>query len=152
MNLKGITMNNRQLSKEFLEKALNAKDISQVIKDLNPEELDIFIDSMEDISNRSGVYGFHCKHCNLSAMFNSKEEKRFYELFHKVFGCSLEYKLDIDGNSTGILKRSKALSKKFRTFADFLNELNEKDKEIEESIKRATGEIEKDLHGVEEIS
>jgi len=142
---------NAQLSKEFLEEALNSPDISNVIRDLGTEGLPAFTDTMEAMVNNNGTYGFFCKHCNTSASFNSKKEKRFYELFHSVFGCPIEYNRDEDGQLLVTQSRKpEGISNKFYAFADFIVEMENQEKVIGENIKRATDKIEEPLQPVEE--
>jgi len=142
---------NATLSKEFLEEALNSPDISNVIKELGTEGLPAFTDAMEGMVNNEGTYGFFCKHCNTSASFNSKQEKRFYEIFHSVFGCPIEFNRDEDGQLLVTQGRKpEGLSNKFYAFADFIIEMENQEKKIEEDIKRATDKIEEPLQPVDE--
>lgn len=142
---------NATLSKKFLEEALASPDISNVIKELGSEGLPAFTEAMEAMVNGDGVYSFYCKHCGTSASFNSKKEKRFYELFHSVFGCPLEHIKDEDGDLViNQTRKPEGLSNKFYAFAEFIAEIENQEKVIEDSIKRATIKIEEPLSEVEE--
>lgn len=64
---------------------------------------------------KEGVYSYFCKLCNKTWNFKLKEDRQFFERFHKATGCSFETQHDEETGKTSTIRSDDVISKTAQT-------------------------------------
>jgi len=83
-------MRRQAVNAELLQMILDEKLVN-LFGEMNMDDIKNYIEKLSQPEfGKTGIYNVFCKSCGGSWNFETKEDRRFFEKFHKYTGCALE--------------------------------------------------------------